>query len=52
MKVYLIQGLYDNSAYVTEKVCLTELAVERELKKLQKRSPNTSFKIEIEKVIE
>ncbi|MCK9430509.1 MAG: hypothetical protein M0R17_10955 [Candidatus Omnitrophica bacterium] len=52
MKVYLLQSLVDNCAYVTERVCLTERAVERELKKFQMRNPEKTTKIEVEKVIE
>lgn len=52
MKVYLLQSLVDNCAYVTEKICLTKEIAKRELNKFEKKNPEKTTKIEVEKVIE
>jgi hypothetical protein len=52
MKVYLLQYLYDNSAYVTQNVCLTKEIAEKKIIKYNKKGWKPNFRIEEEKVIE
>lgn len=52
MKVYLLQYLYDNSAYVTERICLKKEIAEKEIIKFNKKGWKPDFRIKEEKVID
>lgn len=54
MKIYIIERLYDNSAYITQKVCLTKEIARRELIKLQKKKNDQwriTYRVQEEKVM-
>jgi len=57
MKVYLVQRLIDECAWITEEVCTSKVIAEREMEKLEKyfnkkRNIRVKLGIDIRKVVE